>query len=424
MAPRPSRFGVAWTAARLASRRVLRRKEGARDRELGEQLTGQLDQMKGLAMKLGQIVSYMDVPLPDSVQQQLARLQTGEHGLSPSQTRAALEDALGPDFEQHFEAFDMQPIAAASIGQVHRARFGGQAIALKLQYPGVADSFRKDLGAMRPIASLASLASAVDGPAIVQELGARLAEECDYLREAAFVRAFGRAFADEPQMNIPQVIAPLTTATTLATTWAAGEGFEDACQAPVELRTAYARTLVRFGYRSLLESCTVQADPHPGNFLFGPGPRVTFVDFGCVRGFDPELIGSLRAMIEAIDHGDRPAFRDSVMAVGMTPKPERIDFDHLFAMMEHLHRPLLQPRFRFSPDFVRQGLAYNGPTNPNVRHLSIPPPYIWIARLQWGLWSLLTRLRADLPLRDILDEVMRTPIASMPRHGQHAPRAH
>ncbi len=423
MARRPSRLAVAWTAGRLASRRVLRRKEGARDRELGALLTGQLDQMKGLAMKLGQIVSYMDVPLPPSVQQQLTRLQTGVQGLDEPQTRAALRRALGADFEARLDAFDVHPIAAASIGQVHRARVGGQQIALKLQYPSVAEGFGQDLGAMDRIASLASLATAVDGRAIVRELGARLSEECDYLREAALQRAFGRAFADDPHVHVPRVVASLTTATTLATTWADGDGFEQACQAPQPLRDEHARTLVRFSYRSLLELATVQADPHPGNFLFGPGPRVTFLDFGCVRTFEPEFVTGLRAMIRALHRQDHRAFRECVIALGMAPKPERIDFEHHFRMMEHLHRPLLSPRFAFTPEYVRQGLAYNGPANPNARHLSIPPPYIWIARLQWGLWSLLCRLRADVALRDILDDVMSTPIAALPWDGPHAASA-
>lgn len=153
----PSTLGVAWTAGRLAGRRLLGRAVGERDLELGELLTGQLDQMKGLAMKVGQIVSYLDVPLPDRVQEQLARLQTGQHAMPPSQVRRVLEAALGVEVEACFEAFEWAPVAAASIGQVHRARVLGRPVAVKVQYPDVAGSFSNDLRAVGRISSLASL---------------------------------------------------------------------------------------------------------------------------------------------------------------------------------------------------------------------------------------------------------------------------
>lgn len=409
----PSRKEVAWTVARLAGRRLLRRKEGLRDLELGEVLTTQLDEMKGLGMKLGQIVSYMDVPLPDAVQEKLARLQTGITGLTDEETKQALRAALGDGFAARFESFEYKPFAAASIGQVHRARFEGQDIAFKLQYPGVARSFQSDLGAINKIASLASLASAVDGKAIVAELGERLSEECDYEREARFQSSFRRAFEGRSGIVVPQVIAALSTRTSLATLWAPGVGFCAAQKAPQSERDEMARNLVLFSYRSLLNLATIQADPHPGNFLFGPGSRVTFLDFGCVRAFSMEFVRILRQMIQAIDQRDHAAFRESVLDLGLAPRPQKFDFAHHFEMMEHLHRPLLSSRFEFTREFVQQGLAYNGPTSPNARHLNLPPEYIWVARLQWGLWSLLTRLGANVELHDIYDSIISDPVTPL-----------
>jgi predicted unusual protein kinase regulating ubiquinone biosynthesis (AarF/ABC1/UbiB family) len=413
MTSKRSTLQAAWTAGKLAGRRVLGRKEGARDVELGKLLTGQLDEMKGLAMKIGQIVSYMDVPLPESVQQELSRLQTGMCGLSEDETRSALAAALGEDYRARFEQFNLQPIAAASIGQVHRARVAGRDIALKLQYPNVAASFREDLGAVNRIASLASLASAVDGRAIVRELALRLEEECDYAREGSFQQKFKRAFANDPEVHIPSVLSAFTTRATLASHWADGQRFEQACRAPRDLRRTYATTLVRFSYRSLLELATVQADPHPGNFLFGPAERVTFLDFGCVRVLDVDFVQLLRLMVRAIDTGDRSAFRDVVIALGMAPKPKRFDFEHHFLVMEHLHRPLLQDRFEITSAFIREGLAYNGPQSPNARHMAFPPEQVWVARLQWGLWSVLSRLGVSLCLRETLDAVMDAPITPL-----------
>ena len=125
---------------------------GERDLELGELLTGQLDQMKGLAMKVGQIVSYLDVPLPEAVQEQLARLQTGQRGMPAERVREVIEATLGRSVEACFEAFEWEPVAAASIGQVHRAVVRGRPVAVKVQYPEVARSFGDDLraGARQP----------------------------------------------------------------------------------------------------------------------------------------------------------------------------------------------------------------------------------------------------------------------------------
>lgn len=444
---RPSKLGVAWTAGRLAGRRLLGLRAGERDLELGELLTGQLDQMKGLAMKVGQIVSYLDVPLPEPVQEQLARLQTGQRGMAPAQVRNVIEGALGRPVEAAFEAFDWEPVAAASIGQVHRATARGRAVAVKVQYPEVARSFGDDLRAVGRLSSLASLASAVDGRALVDELRERLGEECDYLREARAQAAFARAFADDRDVIVPTVFPERSAATVLTTAWIDGEGFSalrpggddranEAIAASEHLlaaepdsdpdtlaqrrRDAVATTLVRFAYRSLWQLAAIQADPHPGNFIFpcattdDPAPgRVAFLDFGCVRVLDPAMVEALRAIAMTVRDGDRPRFRAAAQALGVVGKPKAFDYDHFFAVMEHLHRPLVAPRFSFDPGYVREGYALNGPGSPNARAMAMPPAYIWVARLQWGLWSILARLRARVALRGTMDALLASPIAPL-----------
>ncbi|MCA9717765.1 MAG: hypothetical protein H6713_42425 [Myxococcales bacterium] len=416
---KPSVLGVAWTAGRLAGRRILRRQVGARDLELGGHLTAQLDQMKGLAMKIGQIVSYLDVPLPEQVQAQLAELQTGQRGMPPERARAVIEAALGEPVEAAFDAFDWEPVAAASIGQVHRARWGGRPVAVKVQYPEVATSFGADLRAVGRLSSLASLASAVDGRAIVDELRLRLTEECDYAREARAQRAFARAFEGDPEVRIPAVIPERSAATVLTTEWVDGARFDSfARDADAARRDAVAATLIRFTYRSLLQLGVIQADPHPGNFLFPPPAgaapgAVAFLDFGCVRALDHDMIDALRELAAALRDDDRPRFRRAVYALGVVGRPARFDYDHFFKVMEHLHRPLLAPRFAFDKEYVREGHALNGPTSPNARTMAMPPAYIWVIRLQWGLWSTLARLRARGSFRPLLDELLARPITPL-----------
>jgi predicted unusual protein kinase regulating ubiquinone biosynthesis (AarF/ABC1/UbiB family) len=399
----------------LAARRLLGLDPGARDDRLGEHLTAQLDQMKGMAMKVGQIVSYLDVPLPESVQARMAQLQRGQRGMSPQVAIEVLERSLNAPVSALFDRFDPVPIAAASIGQVHRAALDGQELAVKLQYPDIASSFSDDLGALHRVAGLAGMASAVDGHALVDELAARLEEECDYHREAIMQTAFAEAFSHDPRIQVPAVLRERCSDTVLTSHWVDGETFEELKADPDEpRRTAVAETLVRFSFRSLLVLGTIQADPHPGNYIFQPDGPTTFLDFGCVRQLDIEFVELLRAMIETIRDDDRRRFRDVVTALGLVGKPKRFDFDHFFTMMEHLYRPLLAERFHFSPEYTREGFAHNGPTNPNARTMSIPPAFLWVLRLQSGLWAVLSRLAPAASYRTIADELLAQPISPLP----------
>jgi predicted unusual protein kinase regulating ubiquinone biosynthesis (AarF/ABC1/UbiB family) len=414
---KPSKLRVAWTAGRLFGRQALRPGNGTSDRDLalGELLTTQLDEMKGLAMKIGQIVSYMGVPLSEPVQSTLARLQTGERGMDPEIARAAVEYGLGAPLETLFDEFEIKPIAAASIGQVHRAQLGGQQVAVKVQYPDVAGTFNRDLSTVGRFASLASFASAVDGAAIVNELALRLEEECDYAREARMQQGFARAFSDDPQVLVPAVVPKRSSATILTSTWVDGDGFDKFCAvADASQRDAAAATIVRFSYRSLFQFAAIQADPHPGNFIFLSGGRVAFLDFGCVRAFDVVFVELLRQLARSVRDHDRSAFRSTAIDLGVVGRPTRFDFDHFFKVMEHLHRPLIAERFRFTDEYVKEGYTYNGPTSPNARSLSIPSPYVWVMRLQWGLWSILAKLGAEGSFAGLFDELLSHPVEPLP----------
>lgn len=410
MRERGSRWKVGLSVGKLAARRLVGARVGERDIQLGETLTDQLDQMKGLAMKLGQIVSYMDVPLPEVVQERMARLQSGQHGMSERETIEAFQNAWGDDFSTRFESLELVPFAAASIGQVHRARYRGRDVVVKLQYPDVAQGFRQDLGSLNRIASLASLASAVDGQAIVRELSMRLDEECDYVREGQAQVAFRELFSLDSAVVVPDVYLELGGRTTLVTSYAQGVTYERARDFPDPVRQQLAQALVRFSYRSLLCACAIQADPHPGNFLFTEDGRLICLDFGCVRTFDVPFIELLREMIRSLRDDDRAKFRAVVIELGMVPRPRRFDFEHHFSMMHHLHLPLLSTSFRFSSEFVKKGLDFNGPSSPNARTMNMPPEYIWVARLSWGLWSLLARLKAEIRVKDDIEGLLAEPV--------------
>ena len=289
MKRRSSRVAAAWTAGRIAGRRLLGRRASTVDQRLGAQLAGQLDRLKGLGMKLGQIVSYLDVPLPPAVQEELAALQTGAAARPFSEVRALVEDALGAPLDARFDAFEETAVAAASIGQVHRAEVAGRPVAVKVRYPDVAETLDGDLGVLERVAGLAALGAPIDGRALVRELRARLLEECDYEKEAREQTRFRQLFEDDRQVVVPPVLPTHSTEAVLTSAWVEGARFEDFAKERAERRGDAARTIARFAYRSLLVHGRIQADPHPGNYLFPAEGGVAFLDYGCVRSFDAPL---------------------------------------------------------------------------------------------------------------------------------------
>lgn len=401
---------VALSAGRLAARQALGTR-GADLEGVAQPLVEQLDELKGLAMKVGQIVSYLDVPLAPEAQGALGRLQEGRRALSFEALMEVVERSLGAPWPDLFDAIEPAPVAAASIGQVHRGVLRGRPVAIKVRYPGVRDTFRRDLGALDRVASLASLATQVDGRALVRELAARLEEECDYAREARMQAAFAHAFAHWPGLTIPAVVEDRTSDEVLTTAWEDGLDLEAFRRdAAPSVRARAGALMTTFAYEGLLVLCAVQADPHPGNFRFRADGSVVCLDFGCVRAFDDGLVQALRGQVRSVLDDDRPAFREHTRALGLVGDDERFDFDHFFEASAHLYAPFRTQPFRIDAAFARRGYAYHGPSSPNARRLALPPAQIWIQRLQWGLWSVLGRLDADLWLRDVLDDLLARPV--------------
>lgn len=401
---------VAASALRLAGRKLVGRDDAETDGALGEAMVRELDAMKGLAMKIGQIISYFDGILPPATHAALRALQTGRRGLEYPVVAAQVEAALGAPIGELFERFDPAPVAAASIGQVHRARHAGREVAVKVQYPDVAATFEADFGRLGQLARVASLATAVDGPAIAAELRDRVIEECDYRREAAWQQAFARALADDPAVRVPEVIAARSAATVLTSEWCEGRDFYAFVEtADAARRDAAGRALARVALHSFFALGTLNADPHPGNYLFPDEGPIVLLDFGCVRRFDRAFVDAERDIARAVLAGDRAAFRAAVIASGVVPKPAKFDFETHHAMIAHQYRPYLGGRFRFDPEYIREGAQYTGPQNPNLRRLALPPPSIWWMRLIWGLHAVLARLGAEGDFGPVLRAALDAP---------------
>jgi predicted unusual protein kinase regulating ubiquinone biosynthesis (AarF/ABC1/UbiB family) len=394
---------VAMTAAKLATRRVIGREEGERDGELGDLLAKELDQMKGMAMKVGQILSYFDGVLPEATHQALQKLQQGVTSVGFSEMEEVLVDALGEQWRECFSAFEEEPVASASIGQVYRAAVGSRPVAVKVQYPGVWDTMQSDFSMLRRFSSLASLASSTDGPALVEELRERFGEECDYRLEATHQEGFARRFADDEHIQIPAVERELSSRHVLVMDWCEGLDFYTfVADASEEEKRVLAETMVRFAYQSLFGLCAIQADPHPGNMLFPGDGRIVFLDFGCVRHFSLEQVDVQRRLIDCLLSGAREDFRDIVLASGVVGNEKKFDYDAYWSMLRQQYAPYLVDSFRVDRDYLKAGLEHGHPSNPNLRYMSIPREWIWLQRLQWGLHAVLSKLDVTVGYRSLL----------------------
>jgi predicted unusual protein kinase regulating ubiquinone biosynthesis (AarF/ABC1/UbiB family) len=401
---------VAASAMRLASRRVLSRDDGAVYAAIGENLARELDGMKGMAMKVGQILSYLDGTLPPETHAALRVLQRGATPVAFSSLAPVVEEALGAPLADLFDAIDDAPIAAASIGQVHRARLRGVEVAVKIQYPEVRATFEADLSRLERLAGLASIATAVDGKALVAELRARILEECDYLREAEMQRAFA-ARLSSAEICIPDVVADRTARTVLTSRFVDGldfQRFEETSDH--DRRCAIALRMVHVAHHSFFALGAIQADPHPGNYLFPPDGALVLLDFGCVRRFARDYVERDRHLARVVCDDDRRGFRDALIATGLVANVDRFDFDRHWLLLRHQYRPYFERTFRFTRAYLQTLVDFGRPNEPNLRLLAIPPEWIWQQRLVSGLHAILTRLDAEGPFREVFRAALEAPL--------------
>ena len=379
-------------------------------------LVEQLDGLKGFAMKLGQMVSYLDASLPPKAQRILARLQSDSQPMAPEAIAQRIVEELGARPEDIFDEFSPMPFAAASIGQVHRARKGDQLYAVKIQYPGIDELMRKDLATISRMSRAALLVSPVDGKGLTRELTERILEECDYRIEAENQSRFRRLFADIPGVSIPRVIPELSTQRVLTSELVERLDFHQFReQASQEAKNRAAKLIYQTCFTAIYRYSAYNADPHPGNYLFSRDGEVTLLDFGCVKRFDPPMIRGWKAVARAILDNDVDGLRDSLTAAGFVRKQRRFDWHYQLSAMRELYAPMLASEpFRFTHDWVASLHDVLMFKNKNKFKLTMPPDWLFVNRLQFGMFTILAHLDAsahwgDLfrPLAESPDEPMR-----------------
>ena len=382
---------VALELGRAAASKALTSATEAVDARLGESLAQELDAMKGLAMKVGQMASYLEGSLPPDAQQVLRRLQQGGESLPLDALRPSIEASLGGSLEDLFDDVDEDALASASIAQVHRATLHGEHVVIKVQYPEIARTLEVDLSALGRLGRIAGLGSAMDPGEVVGELRDRLQEECDFTVEAANQERFRRRWASEPWVTIPRVYPERSSGTVLTSSFERGRSFYDFVEASDEAtRARAAERLFVFSFRSIFQHGCMHGDPHPGNYLFPEGEdRTVFLDFGCVRWFEEDLVRAWKRLAWTMLEGRRADLPEAMAATGMVPDPDRYDFDHHWEVMRYLYEPFTAPRFRYTQDYVARSWKLLGWDNPNLRRTRMPAPWVLVQRLQWGLNSVL-----------------------------------
>ena len=283
--------GYATKAANLTRSEQARQDAAARRQmEAAEQIFDVLGQMKGAAMKVGQVASFMDTgafppEFQERIQAKLAELRDAAPRVPFKHMRKLIEDGLGERLDDVFAEFDDEAVAAASIGQVYRARLhDGREVAVKVQYPGVAKAVRADLQNLGLIMRVAKrMAPGMDAKAMTREIRERLTDELDYEHEAQQHRAFARSWRGHPFIYVPPVVTELCTRARAGVEWVEGTGFEEVEQMDRATRDRFGEIVFRFFFGSLYRNGHFSGDPHPGNYRLMPDGRVAFIDFGMTK---------------------------------------------------------------------------------------------------------------------------------------------
>lgn len=413
------RAAIARRATTVAAAAVARRSVASlrRDPELSARWEARtaadvahaLGDLRGAIMKIGQMLSYVDHRVPESLRTALVALREDAPKLAPELSAAVVEDELGRPPDVVFARWDPEPFAAASIGQVHHAvTHDGREVAVKVQFPGVDVAVRSDLGAVKLLLlPLRASAPGWDMDAIATELRERICEELDYRREAANQRLFGEIYRGHPHIVIPEVHDELSTGRVLTTDLVGGHRVADARRWPRSERDMAGETIYRFAAGALHDLDVVHGDLHPGNLrLLGDG-RVAVLDFGLVRHVDAEHRAQLVHLFELWDRGAHAELAEAMGALGYFGSNRRHDPSSVAEFFGSFF-PLLHgdADLTVTPEVATQALENHlAPRFDELRaSWCLPGSMLFLHRANLGAHAILGELEATAPWRTISRE--------------------
>ncbi|HEY8697351.1 MAG TPA: AarF/ABC1/UbiB kinase family protein [Rhizomicrobium sp.] len=374
-------------------------------------LTQVLGNLRGPVMKVAQFVATVPGVLPPEVAAPLLTLQTNAPPMGAAFVRRRMQAELGPDWEKKFKSFDREAAAAASLGQVHRAvAKDGAALACKLQYPDMGAAVQADVRQLKTVLSLQrGIDPTIDTREIGEEIAARLAEELDYIREAAHMRLYTLMLSDRPDIAVPEPVAALSTKRLLTMTWLEGTPILEAAKSHKKLRNAASVALFKAWWRPFARYGVIHGDPHLGNYTVRTDGGINLLDYGCVRAFAPGFVKGVIDLYRAIQAKDDALSAEAYRAWGFTKlSPELVEVLNLWARF--IFTPLLDDRVRLVDDGVaaaEYGLKQANEVHAKLRALGgIKPPreFVFMDRAAIGLASALIRLGAELNFHRLFEE--------------------
>lgn len=409
-----------------------RRRLHADTKKAAEAMLKTLGEMKGLPLKLGQMVSYIDGIAPpgyeQKFQQTLKKLQDKAPPLSPEAAVAVITEELGAHPDEVFAKWEAEPFAAASIGQVHRAvTKGGDHVAVKVQYPGIDTAIKNDLKSVNLLGTMMGpLSSKVNAKPTLQELTEVFLSELDYTREAKMADVFRRLHADDDQVVIPRIYQSLSTRRVLTAELIGGCSYSEICaEADQDARDRVGQTIWRFMFRALLKHGYLYADPHPGNYRFLDDGRVAFLDFGCIKKLSDETVYGIKRYMRAALDEDWDDF-DAACVEVLGYDRDDVSWELYRDYTVFLLKPLMEPEWACSTERAREAVTFiangvkklafkEGETIPTIPHVpQVPREFTFLNRLQWGLASVMGGLYTVAPFRSMTEPWIRGELEPVP----------
>lgn len=384
------------------------RVRGETSRANAAAVRGTLGHLKGGAQKAGQLVSTLDSLLPqDSWREAMTSLQESAEPVGMAAMAPVIAAELGDDWRSTLADFSDEPVAAASLGQVYRATLrDGRQVAVKVQYPGVAQAVAADLTGLAWALRLAALVSpGMAAAPVAAELRQRITGELDYRAEASAQRAFVAAFDGDPDIVVPAV--RYAGERILVTDWLAGEPLATFAEtADQSSRDQIGTRFQRFALSGPARAGYLHADPHPGNFRVMADGRLGVLDFGAVVPMPGGLPESFGHLISAMRSDDPMAVRDRLQRAGLVRPGVELDVAALMDFLGPFSDPARHDVFAFSPEWLRGQFAReHDPRNPDYAvalKLTIPPEQLMTHRVWLGVVGMLSRLRARVEVRSEL----------------------
>ena len=400
-------LGRLWRGGRSAAGVGAALLKGRRGEALDEAalaaLTLRLGELKGLAMKAGQMVGYFDTSVPPELRAALSLLQTAAPTTPFVEVERVVREALGPRAEELLASMERAPVAVASIGQVHRARLAdGTCVAVKVRHPGIEQAMVADFRGASWGGSMAALMGAGAVRGMIDEARTAMLEECDFSLEAERQERFGAIYRDDPAIAIAPVERALCAPAVLVSRWLPGRSLDEhlgAGAAQAE-RDRVGEALFRFWMQSLYEHGLLHGDPHPGNFAIAADGRVVVYDFGCVRELPPGLRRGIASLADAVCRDDLDGMVAGIVAMGGRAPQGTERREQLRRLLRSFFGPLVPlrgrpARRRIDPDEgvdARSMLA----DKRFLIALELPSRLLFVFRLRFGLYAVLARIGAEV----------------------------